>query len=197
MRRLAVALLVAASISIAACESKQPEPYFLVTPSSIAPSISSSLTRWDSGRELHEWVDNAWTEGQFSIRSEGGVEFAHVDLRPGVSAALYSPNFEPVFTGLRGVRIRLRYAPEPETPTAGVNRAFASVAATIRPAPSNPLNAGYIATPAAVPGVWQIVELGPDGAPYYPPVIDARWMYLALGRTGDVSADIDFIELLR
>jgi hypothetical protein len=197
MRHRAIVLAMCASTSIAACENARPEPYFLVSPSSIAPSISSSRTRWDSIPELREWVDNPWTEGAFSVGSENGVEFAHVDLRRGISAALYSPNFDPVFTGLRGVRISVRYMAEPTTPNAELNRVFASVAATVRPDPSNPLNAGYIATPASVPGVWQTVDLVPDGTPYYPPVIDARWMYLALGRTGDVSADIDWIELIR
>ncbi len=197
MRQAAIILAIYASASITACESTPPEPYFLVSPSAIFPSISSSRTRWDSMAELREWVDNPWTEGPCSVRSENGTEFAHVDLRPGVSTALYSPDFVPVFTGLRGVRVRVRYVPEPTTPTAELNRIFANVAATIRPEPSNPLNAGYIVTPASLPGEWQILDLVWDGYSTYPPVIDARWMSLSLGRTGDVNADIDWIELLR
>ena len=37
---------------------------------------------------------------------------------------------------------------------------------------------------------WQVLDLQPHSRGY-PPVIDARWAYLTVGRRGDVGVDID------
>jgi hypothetical protein len=197
MRRAAFVLGVCTATLAVACENTPPAPYFLVAPSEIAPATSSSLTRWDSAAEWREWVDNPWTEGGFSLRSDEGIDVVHIDLRLNTSVRLYSPNFDPVFTGLRGVRVRVRYVPSATDPTALMHRVSAQVTPVTRAAPPSTSTRGYIATPAETPGVWQVIDVGPDSAPYYPPAVDARWMYLSLGRTGEVGADIDWIELLR
>jgi hypothetical protein len=197
MRGLVLPVGLCAVFLLAACESKVPQPYFLVAPSELAPGISSSRVRWDSAAEWREWVENPWTEGPFTIRSEGGIEFVHIDLRQGVSSRLNGPSFDPVFAGLRGVRVRVRYVPEPAAPLATMHRVFAYAAPAGARDPAGAAVRGYIVTPAPTPDVWQVLDLGPDSAPYFPAVVDARWIYLALGRTGDVGADIDWVELLR
>jgi hypothetical protein len=198
VRRLCVVIVPVlwAVISMAACETQRPAPYFLVAPSSIAPNVSSTLTRWDSIAEWREW-ENPFTEAPISMRSEDGVEFAHVDLRVGVSSLLNGPNLQPPFLGLRSVRVRVRYLPSSATPNAVLNNVGAFVAPTLREDPSNPLIPSYFATAAARATIWQVLELLPESGRGYPAVVDARWLYLTIGRSGELGVDIDWIELGR
>lgn len=182
-------------VSVAACETTAVEPYFLVGPDSIAPSVSSSLSRWDSRAELQQWVENPWTEGPYSLGLEEGVEFAHVNLRPGVSSALYGPNLQPPFEGLRTVRVRVRYSAPADT-SARLNGVDAHVVPTVRD-PTNSRVPYYWVWAAATPDEWQVLELQHQAYTGYPPVVDARWVYIAIGRLGEISVDIDWIELVR
>jgi hypothetical protein len=195
--RGAVVPILGAAAWMAACETTRPAPYFLVPPSSIAPSVSSGLTRWDSAIELRQWVENPLTEGPFSVQSEDGVDFTRVELRPGVSSQINGPNLQPVFAGLRSVRVRARYFPTSADPAGVLNNFLALVAPTIRDDPSNPLIPAYFTRAAATAGIWQVLELLPETDRGYPAVVDARWLYLIIGRSGQVVVDIDWIELVR
>ena len=191
-----VSVFCAAALT-AACESSAVAPYFLTEPSSVAPSVSSSRTRWDSIADLREWVDNPWTVGPFSTQIEDDVESAHVDLRAGDAAQLTGPNLTPPFSGLRSVRMRLRYVPAPSSPTASLNFVFVNVAPTVRTDPSNPLIPSYLSKTTGAASAWQLLELLPETNRGYPAIVDARWMYLVIGRSGDIGVDFDWIELVR
>jgi hypothetical protein len=184
-------LLLAAS----ACETTRPDPYYLVAPSSIAPTVSSRLTRWDSREELSEWVNNSFTTGPFRLLSED-VDFARVDLDTGTSSSLNSPNLQPVFTALRAVRVRVRFVPAAGSPTAVLNGVMANVAWTGPFDPSNPLMPAYYLRWTGPSSTWQTLEL-PAEARGFPSVVDARWLYLSFGRSGAMTVDVDSIELVR
>jgi hypothetical protein len=183
-------------VSMAACETTvDREPYYLVAPDTIAPSVASPLSRWDSRAELQQWVENPWTEGPYSLGFEDGVEFAHVNLRPGVSSALYGPNLQPPFEGLRSVRVRVRYSAQAGT-SSRLNLVDAHVVPTVHD-PANSRVAYYYVWGAATPDEWQVLELQYQDYTGYPPVVDARWVYIAIGRAGEIGVDIDWIELVR
>ena len=182
----------------AGCETKPPEPYFLVTPDSVFPSESSALSRWDSHAELRQWVENPWTQAPYVLGVETGVEFARADLRAGVNSSLYGPNLQPPFTGLRAVRVRVRYFPTAAGPPTGLVVAVTARVTPTGPAdPTNPRTSYYYARVTEGPGEWQIVEAPPDPGRGYPPVVDARWLYVAIGRNAEIVADVDWIELVR
>lgn len=182
-------------LAVSACETTRPDPYYLVAPSSIAPPVSSSLTRWDSRDELSEWVNNSFTTGAFRLLSED-VDFARVNLDTEVPSRLNSPNLQPVFTRLRAVRVRVRFVPAASSPTAILNGVMANVAWTGPFDPSNPLMPAYYLRWTGSSSAWQTLELPPDPRGF-PAVVDARWLYLAFGRSGAMTVDVDSIELIR
>jgi hypothetical protein len=180
-------------VALSACETQRPDPYYLVAPSAVAPPVSSRLTRWDSRDELSEWVNNSFTTGSFRLLSED-VDFARVDLDTGTSSSLNSPNLQPVFTGLRSVRVRVRFVPAASN--AVLNNVMANVAWTGPFDPSNPLMPGYFVRWSGPSSTWQTLEL-PSDPRGFPAVVDARWLYLSFGRSGALTVDVDWIELLR
>jgi hypothetical protein len=197
-------LLPALVLSMAACETEPPmAPYFLTAPDSVAPDISSTLSRWDSRTELAQWVANPWTQAPYTIGFESGVEFAHADLRTGVNSSLYGPDLQPPFEGLQSVRVRLRYFLLGTGTGTLTSDLIVSVSASVAPAgrddPTNHQIPRYSARVTAGPGEWQVVELQPDLGRGYPPVVDARWLSVAIGRNYpyEIVGDIDWIELVR
>ena len=52
-------------------------------------------------------------------------------------------------------------------------------------------------TPRVGVGIRWLAAIGGEVTRGYPPVIDARLAYLSVGRRGDVSVDIDWIEFVR
>ena len=188
---------VLASIALAGCETKRPASYLIAGPTpplaSTPPASSSTFSRWDSAAELREWVENPLTEGPYSLRSEEGVDFAHADLRPGISSRLHGPTLDPIFTRLRLVRVRVRYTVAPNDTQSGLNHINAFVDPTI---PVGLLLPSYFLQARGEASAWQILDLPPE-ARGFPPVIDARWAYLSVGRRGEIGIDIDWIEFVR
>jgi hypothetical protein len=182
-------------LAASACETTAPEPYYLVAPSSIAPPLNSGLTRWDTRDELSEWVNNSFTTGAFRLLSED-VDFARIDLAAGTSSTLNSPNLQPVFTGLRSVRVRVRFVAAASSPTAVLNGVMAFVAWTGPFDPANPLMPAYYMRWTGPSSAWQTLEL-PSDPRGFPAVVDARWLYLTFGRSGPMTVDVDWIELVR
>lgn len=198
MRRIRVIfqLFVIAASSVG-CDTTRPDPYLITAPSSLTSSITSGLSRWDALEELREWVENPLTNGSWSTQLEPGVVFARGELRTGVSSRLHGPGLEPVFVGVRAVRLRVRFFPASASTTASLNSASAFVGWTGRSDPSNPLIPHYFARSTGPAGTWQVLELPPEPLKRFPPVVDARWLYLVFGRTGEVTVDVDWIELVR
>jgi hypothetical protein len=180
-------------VALSACETNRPDPYYVVAPSSIVPPVSSGLTRWDTRDELSEWVNNSFTTGPFRLLSED-VDFARVDLDTGTSSSLNSPNLQPVFTGLRSVRVRVRFVPAASN--AVLNNVTANVAWTGPFDPSNPLTPSYFVRWNGPSATWQTLEL-PSDPRGFPAVVDARWLYVSFGRSGPLRVDLDWIELVR
>jgi len=186
-----------ASIALAGCETQRPASYPITGPTppvaSTPPTASSSFSRWDSALELREWVENPLTLGPYSLRSEGGVDFIHADLRSFVSSLLHGPTLDPIFTRLRLVRVRVRYTVAAGDTQSGLNNINVFVDPTI---PVDLLLPSYFSQARGEESAWQVLDLLPE-ARGYPPVVDARWAYLSVGRRGDVGVDIDWIEFVR
>jgi hypothetical protein len=144
---------------------------------------------------LSEWVNNSFTTGPFRLLSEE-VDFARVNLDTEVSSRLNSPNLQPVFTGLRAVRVRVRFVPAGGSPSAVLNGVMALVAWTGPYDPSNPLIPAYFLRWTGPSSTWQTLDLPPDPRGF-PAVVDARRLYLTFGRAGAVTVDVDSIELVR
>jgi hypothetical protein len=196
-RRHVLAAIALASITLAGCETERPAPYRIAGPTppvaSTSPTSSSTSSRWDSAAELREWAENPLTEGPYSLRSEGGVDFVHADLRSGVSSRLHGPTLDPIFAGLRLVRVRVRYAVAPNDTVSGLNGIDVFVDPTI---PVGVLLPSYFSQARGEASAWQVLDLQPE-ARGFPPSIDARWAYLTVGRRGDIGVDIDWIEFVR
>ena len=120
-----------------------------------------------------------------------------MDLKSSTSFRLWSPNLDPPFTSLRAVRVRYRYSPAPSDPTAALLNIGASVKPTGNADPTNPLLPSYFRQVTAESSTWQTVDLVSESGRGYPATVDALWMYLTFGRSGNVSVDIDRIDLLR
>ena len=189
--------ILLAAISLAGCETERPASYLITGPTppvaSTPPTSSSTFSRWDSAAELREWVENPLTEGPYSLRSEEGVDFIHADLRPLVSSRLHGPTLAPIFTGLRLVRVRVRYTVAENDTQSGLNNINAFVDPTI---PVDLLLPSYFSQARGAAMQWQVLDLQPE-ARGYPLVVDARWAYLSVGRRGDIGIDIDWIEFVR
>ena len=188
--------ILLASIALASCETERPASYLITGPTppvaSTPPTSSSTFSRWDSAAELRDWVESPLTEGPYSLRSEGGVDFIHADLRS-VSSRLHGPTLDPIFTRLRLVRVRVRYTVAPNDTQSGLNHINVFVDPTI---PVGLLLPSYFSQARGEAAAWQVLDLQPE-ARGYPPVIDARWAYLSVGRRGDIGIDIDWIEFVR
>ena len=179
------------------CETERPASYLITGPTppvaSTAPTSSSTFSRWDSAPELRDWVENPLTEGPYSLLSEGGIDFIHTDLRGGTPSRLHGPTLDPIFTRLRLVRVRVRYTVAANDVRSGLNNINVFVDPTI---PVDLLLPSYFSQARGEASAWQVLDLQPQ-ARGYPPVIDARWAYLTVGRRGDVGVDIDWIEFIR
>lgn len=189
--------MLLALVAMAGCETERPASYLIAGPTppvaSTPPTSSSTFSRWDSASELREWVENPLTEGPYSLRSEGGVDFIHADLRPLVSSRLHGPTLDPIFAGLRLVRVRVRYTITANDTQSGLNNISVFVYPTI---PVGLLLPSYFSQARGEASAWQVLDLQPE-ARGYSPVIDARWAYLSVGRRGDIGIDIDWIEFVR
>jgi hypothetical protein len=197
MTRTGNALLLFVAITLAGCETEPPASVRIAGPTPPAavtpPVTSSTFSRWDSAAALGEWVGNPLTEAPYSLRSEGDVEFAHADLLPGVSSRLHGPTLNPVFTGLRLVRVRVRYTAAANDSNSRLNGIDAFVAPTI---PVGLLLPSYFSQAQGEAGAWQVIDLQPESRGY-PLVVDARWAYVTFGGRGTFGIDIDWIEFVR
>jgi hypothetical protein len=190
-----LALLVA-TIATTACETERPAPFVLAAPTPVGIE-SSQASAWDSAEDFRGWINNPLTEGTFSIEQQDGVEFVHLELKPFTAFRLWSPNLDPPFTRLRAVRVRYRQSPPPSDATAALSSINASVKPTVKTDPTNPLLPSYFSQVGVPSSTWQSVDLLAQSGRGYPAVVDALSMYLSFGRSGNVSVDIDRIELLR
>jgi hypothetical protein len=194
---LAAAVIVLAASAVAGCETERPAPFQIAGPTPppavTPPTSSTNISRWDSAAALREWVDNPLTDGPYALGAEGDVEFAHADLRSGVSSRLHGPTLNPVFAGLRLVRVRVRYTAAAGDTQSGLNGINVFVDPTI---PVGVLLPSYFSQAHGDAAAWQVIDL-PAESRGYPLVIDARWAYLTVGRRGDIGIDIDWIEFIR
>lgn len=189
--------ILLASIALASCETERPASYLITGPTppvaSTPPTASSTFSRWDSAAELRDWVENPLTEGPYSLRSEGGVDFIHADLRSGVSSPLHGPTLDPVFTGLRLVRVSVRYTVAANDTQSVLNNINVFVSPTI---PVDLRLPNYSSQARGEASAWQVLDLQLFSRGF-PPSIDARWAYLIVGRRGDIGIDVDWIEFVR
>ena len=171
----ALTRILLTSIVLSSCETERPASYLIAGPmppvASTLPTSSSTFSRWDSAAELREWVENPLTEGPYSLRSEGGVDVIHADLRPGSPSRLHGPTLDPIFTGFRLVRVRVRYTVAAHDLQSGLNGIIVFVDPTI---PVGLLLPSYFSQARGEASAWQLLDLPPE-ARGYPPIVDARW----------------------
>jgi hypothetical protein len=209
-----VALLLTSALGVVACGSRRPDPYIIAGPTVPSPIATTRPYVWDSADELRVWIDNPVSRGDLSIRTEGDVEFIHVELQQTGVTYLRGPDLTPPFKGLRAVRVRYRWLPAQVDPTIGLFAFGADVEPTkVDPtAILRPYYWSVVSDCTWVPGpgdcvltprtggeasVWHTIDLVSDNEHGYPPIVDARYLSLWLNRHGPVTVDIDRIELLQ
>lgn len=181
-------VFMTSTLVLVGCEiGGQPTLQSIAGPSVVSPTPTQAPYVWEGERGLEIWAKNSVTRGSVTLVGSGDTAFIRVDPASG-EFVLRGPDLDPPARGVRGVRIRCRWVPDPSLQP-GAALALSLVAHFER-APTDPEQPTAYAMINPTPE-WTDVHL--DGA--FSDLTAVRYAYLHSWGGNRGAFDIARIEL--
>jgi len=188
-------LLYAVLLLTAGCGRDGLPPSFVIPgPAGPSPVPTAAPFVWDTRDELAVWASNNVTSGAIVLDGEGSDAVLRVE-RTDQKWVLRGPDLSPMPTGVRGVRVRCRFLPDPSLPPTASRSILVSVT---------------FDTPTTSPGyangqtsIWVNLQAtteftdAPFASRQLTPPIDVRYAYLHGTSSNRGMLEIDRIEFVR
>ena len=171
-----------------------PQAFVIPGPTGPSPVPTAAPFVWDSRDELAVWATNNVSSGAIVLEGDGANAFIRVE-RTDQNWVLRGPDLSPMATGVRGVRIRCRFMPDPSLPATAARSIFLSITLDT-PTTATPYSNGQTSAWASLQQATEFSD-DPFASRQFTPPIDVRYAYLHGTSSNRGMLDIDRIELVR